>query len=347
MSINRRNFMINLGIGVLSATMPKAIASESPQLISVSNSLIKPPCLKVGDTVGLINPASYIEPKDVDEVTKTLASLGLKVKPGKHILDRYGYLSGTDTNRAADVNQMFADNSVQAIIAMRGGWGCNRILPLLDYSLMRSHPKIIMGYSDITSLLLAIYTQTNLVTFHGPVATSKWNAFTVDYVKRILFNGEATTMQNPVNMGVQTIVPGKARGRLIGGNLSVLVATIGSAYLPAWENTILFIEEIGEEPYRLDRMLTHLKLSGILNKISGFIFGNCTNCRPQGKDESLTLTQILTDLIQPLGIPAWYGSPIGHIPDKFTVPIGLEVEIDAIAGTIKMLEPAALKLTTR
>ncbi|MBD1924552.1 LD-carboxypeptidase [Microcoleus sp. FACHB-831] len=348
MSRTRRQFLKTFAISAIATQFPHvAIANSSPQTI------LQPPRLKIGDTVGLINPASPIDAKDIEEVKQTLANLGLKVKLGAHILDRYGYLAGKDSDRAADVNAMFADSSVQAIIAVRGGWGCNRILPLINYSLIRQHPKILMGYSDITSLLLAIYAKSGIITFHGPVATSTWNQFTVDYVKRILFNGEAATLQNPIYTGenlnqnksrVEAIAPGKARGILLGGNLSVLAAMVGSNYLPNWERTILFVEEIGEEVYRVDRLLTQLKLAGILDRIAGFIFGQCTDCDPKGKEDSLTLAQVLSDRIQPLGIPAWYGSSIGHIKDKFTLPVGGLVEIDASKNIIQMLKPAVSSL---
>jgi muramoyltetrapeptide carboxypeptidase len=267
--------------------------------------------------------------------------LGLQVKPGRYVLERYGYLAGKDSDRAFDINTMFADTSVKAIIAMRGGWGCNRILPLLNYSHIRQHPKILIGYSDITSLLLAIDARSRIVTFHGPVATSTWNEFTVSYLKRILFGGEAVTMQNLHTGGTQvdTITPGKATGKLVGGNLSVLCAMLGSPYLPAWNRRILFVEDIGEDVYRIDRMLTQLKNAGVLNQISGFIFGQCTNCKP-GDEPTFSVMQVLRDHIQPLAIPAWYGSMIGHIKDKFTMPLGIDVEIDANVGTIQMLESA-------
>jgi muramoyltetrapeptide carboxypeptidase len=331
-----------------------ALATQFPHIAQGYPSpqpILKPPRLKVGDTVGLINPASPIDPKDIEQVTKTLAGLGLKVKLGAHIFDRYGYLAGTDANRAADVNAMFADSSVQAILTLRGGWGCNRILPLLNYDRYRTSPKIIMGYSDITALLLAIYARSGIVTFHGAVGTSTWNPFTVDYVRRMLLNGEAVTLQNPrpnrdnlttTPIPVETITPGKARGKLVGGNLSVLAAMVGSAYLPSWKQTILFVEDIGEDPYRVDRMLTQLKLAGILPQIAGFIFGQCTNCVPKDQEDSLTLAQVLRDHIQPLGIPAWYGSMIGHIKDKFTLPVGVDVEIDANQGSIHLLESAVV-----
>lgn len=333
---NRRHFLSLCGLSAIASVIPgTTIATANPP------SILKPPRLKVGDTVGLINPSSPIEQEDIDYARKELAALGLNVKLGTHLLDEYGYLAGQDADRAQDVNAMFADRSVQALLTMRGGWGSNRILPLLNYDLIRSNPKIIIGYSDITSLLLAIYARSGIITFHGPVATSVWNPFSVNYVQRILLDAEPVRMQNPPLTRPQTITGGKARGQLVGGNLSVLSAMVGSDYLPDWENKILFVEEIGEDIYRVDRMLTQLKLAGILDKISGFIFAECTRCEAgEGDEPSLTLSQVLSDWVRPLGIPAWYGSAIGHIRDKFTVPVGVEVEIDANRGIIQLLEPA-------
>ena len=348
--INRHQFLKTFAASAFAAGFP-LIAQRTSTPVTI----LKPPRLKVGDTVGLISPAGYIDRKDIEDIKKDLAALGLKVKLGTHILSRYGYLAGTDANRAADVNAMFAEPSVQAILPMKGGWGCNRILPLLDYSLIRSHPKIIMGLSDITSLLVAINAKTGLVTFHGPTGQSSWNPFTVDYVKRVLFKGEAFTLQNikgsdnttTSQTAIQAIAPGKAKGKLVGGNLSVLAAMVGSAYLPSWKGTILFVEEIGEEVYRVDRLLTQLKLAGVLEEIAGFVFGQCTDCdrltrenSQKDGEESLTLAQVLRDHIQPLGIPAWSGSAIGHIKNKYTLPIGMEVEIDADRGIIHLLESA-------
>ncbi|MEH1895933.1 MAG: LD-carboxypeptidase [Nostoc sp.] len=337
MLIKRRQFLASCGLASIATQIPAFTAEGKlpPNIIR------KPLRLQVGDTVGLISPAGIVDAKDIEAAQQSFSQLGLKVKQGKHILDRYGYLAGKDADRAQDVNLMFSDRTIKAIIPMRGGWGCNRILPLLNYSLIRSHPKIIMGYSDITTLLLAINARSQMITFHGPVATSTWNQFTVDYFKRILFNAEAVTMQNlnPSEVRVETIAPGKARGKLVGGNLSVLSAMVGSPYLPSWNKSILFVEEVGEDVYRVDRMLTQLKTAGILNQISGFIFGQCTNCK-LGDEPSFTLMQVLQQHILPLGIPAWHGSMIGHIKDKFTLPIGLEVEINAELGTIRMLEAA-------
>jgi muramoyltetrapeptide carboxypeptidase len=339
MKINRRQFLTSLGLTAISTQISPVIAEIqlSPNLI------IKPPHLQIGDTVGLISPAGIIEPKDIEDAKQALTNLGLKVITGAHILDHDGYLAGKDRDRAQDIQIMFANKSVKAIIAMRGGWGCNRLLPLLNYTLIRDNPKIIIGYSDITSLLLAINARSKLITFHGLVATSTWNPFTVDYLQKILFDKEKLIMRNSLtNEGkIEIITSGKARGKLIGGNLSVLAAMVGSPYLPSWYKSILFLEDIGEDIYRIDRMLTQLKNAGILNQISGFIFGQCTNCQ-LGDQPNFTLMEILNYHIQPLKIPAWYGSMIGHIKDKFTLPVGLEVEINADYGTIKMLEAAVI-----
>jgi muramoyltetrapeptide carboxypeptidase len=335
--MNRRQFIATTGLTTLATqlALPKVQAKIPPQTI------IKPPRLQVGDTVGLVAPAGIVEAKDIEDATKTFSELGLKVKLGKHILERYGYLAGTDIQRANDINTMFADKSVKMIIAMRGGWGCNRILSLLNYTTIRKYPKIIIGYSDITSLLLAINARSRIVTFHGAVATSTWNEFTLSYLKSILFNGEIVTMKNlnTEEGRIEVINPGIAKGKIVGGNLSVLCSMVGSPYLPVWNRRILFVEDIGEDVYRIDRMLTQLRTAGIINQLSGFIFGQCSNCKP-GDEPTFNLNQVLKDQFKSLKIPVFYGSMIGHIKDKFTIPLGVEVEIDAVTGTIKMLEAA-------
>ena len=347
MSITRRQILQMVGAGLAATQVPLATASGL-----FSKATLKPPRLKAGDTVGLINPAgATFHHDDVAMAGETLAALGLKMKSGKHLLDRYGYLAGTDEARAADVNAMYADPDINAIITLRGGWGCNRILDLLDYKSIAKHPKIIMGYSDITSLLLAITAKTGMVTFHGPVGVSTWNEYSTDFVKRLLFEAKTFSMENPKDIGdnltqtknrILTINPGTARGKLLGGNLSVFTAMVGSDYLPVFKDNILFLEEVGENIYRVDRMLTQLKLAGILDEVSGFVFGKCSDCGPGEDYGSLTLEQVLDDHIKPLGIPAWYGSMIGHISDKFTIPLGVEAKIDAAKGKITLLEPAVI-----
>jgi len=347
MSITRRQILQMVGVGIAATQVPLASASGI-----FSKSTLKPPRLKAGDTIGLINPAgATFHSEDVIIAEETFAALGLKMKAGEHLMDRYGYLAGTDKARAADVNSMYADPNVDAIITLRGGWGCNRILDLIDYKTIAKNPKIIMGYSDITSLLLAFYAKASLVTFHGPVGISTWNKYSTDYVKRLLFEGQSFTMTNPTDKGdnltqvknrILTINGGQARGKLLGGNLSVLTAMVGSDYMPDFKNNILFLEEVGEDIYRVDRMLTQLKLAGILDDISGFVFGKCSSCDSGESYGSLTLEEVLDDHIRSLGIPAWFGSMIGHIEDKFTIPLGIEAEIDADKGSIKLLEASVI-----
>jgi muramoyltetrapeptide carboxypeptidase len=345
MTQNRRTFLESTLFAALAAQVAPSLAAAGAAKTS-----LKPRRLAAGATVGLVSPASATWITDELEIVKeTVAALGLKYKLGPHVLDRYGYLAGKDADRAADLNAMFADDSVDAILCVRGGWGCNRILPLLDYKAIAAHPKIILGYSDITSLLTAIYAKTGLVTFHGPVGASTWNPFSLDYLRRILFNAEAVAMDNPKKIGdglvvtkdrIQTITPGTASGPLVGGNLTVLAAMLGSEYLPDWTGKILFLEDIQENIYRIDRMMTQLKLAGVLDRISGFVFGKCTKCEPGEGHGSLTLEEVLNDHIKPLKIPAWSGAMIGHIDNKFTVPVGVLARIDADRGTITMLEPA-------
>jgi len=343
----RRQLLQLGGAAIAAGAMPCVAESAAPK-----RGVIKPKRLKKGDLVGLINPAGATFHPDRAEIAReTMAALGLRARFGAHLLDRYGYLAGRDEDRAADINDFFADPEMRAVLALRGGWGCNRLLPLLDYELIRKNPKIVMGMSDITGLLLGIYANTGLVTFHGPTGNSSWNEFTTDHATRVLFDGEALTMHNLVGTDdrlvqienrVLTITSGTARGRLVGGNLTVLTALMGSGYLPDFEGCILFLEDVREEVYRVDRMLTQLSLAGVLGQIAGFVFGRCTDCEPSSRYGSLTLQEVLADHIAPLGIPAWYGSMIGHIADKFTIPLGVQAEIDADQGTIKLLEPAVV-----
>lgn len=208
-----------------------------------------------------------------------------------------------------------------------------------------------MGYSDITALHLAIHKETGLVTFHGPVAVSTWNSFSTKYFKNLFFEKEAVEYSNPADKGdeltqtsnrIRTINPGKATGALLGGNLSVLTGIMGTPYFPEdWKGKILYIEEIGEKIYAVDRMMTQLQLGGVLEQISGFVFGKCNDCEPGGSGYgSLTLEEVVDHYIKPLNIPAFTGAMIGHIADNATIPNGIQAEMDAENGTIHLLRPA-------
>ena len=346
--MNRRAFLGTItavpAIGALAASEP-ASAQRSP-------TAVRPRRLSPGDTVGLVAPASAtFQSVDVAIARESLEGLGLKVRIGEHVLARHGYLSGTDKDRAADINRFFADASVRAVLPIRGGWGSSRVLPHLDFDVIRRNPKVVLGYSDITALHLAIHARTGLVTFHGPNGLGRWDAWSVDYIKRVLFDAAAVTFENPKGLSdknaltqiehrVQTIKAGTARGRLIGGNLTVMTAILGSPYVPSTEGAILFLEDVGEDLYRIDRMFTQLKLAGVLDRIRGFVFGTCAECGPGEGFASLTLEEILADHIKPLGVPAWFGAMIGHQTPQWTVPVGAEAEMDAAAGTLRLLAPA-------
>lgn len=351
MDASRRQILAGAAAVALAGCLP--IDSPANAAAGAKRGAVRPGRLRPGDTVGLVNPAGATwEPVNVEIAAESLAALGFAAKRGKHLLNRRGYFAGTDEERAADLNAMFADPAVRAIHCLRGGWGCARLLPLLDWELIARNPKILLGYSDITALLLALQARTGLVTFHGPVATAQWNPFNVGWMKRVLHQGEAVTFENLREVGedhltvvenrVQTLTPGAARGRLLGGNLTVLTSLLGTGHLPEWDGCILFLEDIEEAPYRIDRMLTQLRLAGILQKARAVVWGICTDCEPGRGYGSLTITDVLHDHLSPLGVPAWQGAMIGHIERQFTLPVGIEVEVDATAGTIRMLEPAVL-----
>jgi muramoyltetrapeptide carboxypeptidase len=313
----------------------------------------KPARLREGDTVGLIMPASPIPDRfDLDIVVETITAMGLKPKLGKHLLDSTGYLAGEDKARAADVNAMFADRDVRAVFAVRGGWGCARVLPYLDWSTIKANPKLLIGYSDITALHMAIAAKAGFATLHGPTAGSSWGKLSWDNFRAIAFEGATPTYQNPVATDdrlvqragrVRTFRGGKAKGRLVGGNLTVLAALMGTPYLPDFAGKILFLEDIDEAEYRIDRMLTQLSLAGVLGKLSGVVFGTCSNCRASGGTlGGFTLSEVFEHHFAPLGVPAFEGLQFGHAGEQFTLPIGIEAEMDADAGTLRMLEASVV-----
>jgi muramoyltetrapeptide carboxypeptidase len=341
---DRRKFLKLVGAAGLSFPLG-AYAMRGGKLTQEENEVIKPPALKKGDTIAITSPAGALwNPDTVKKFTGILEGMGFKVRLGKTLTERFGYLAGNDELRATELNSFFMDKSVQAVFCAKGGWGCARLLDMLDYFNIRMNPKVIMGFSDITSLLMAIQARTGLVTYHGPVGNSGWNDFSSGFVKSVLINKELTYFPpGPKETDVPVVFhPGKAKGMIVGGNLSVIAGIIGSAYLPDWKNKILFLEETEEEPYSIDRMLTQLKLAGVFKQISGLIVGKCVKCEAEEPDKSFTFMEVLEQHIKPLGIPAYYGAMIGHIENKFTVPLGIMAEMDAAKGSFKLLEPAVL-----
>jgi len=299
---------------------------------------IKPKRLKEGDTIGLVAPAGIIfDGAEFNRMRSVLEEMGFKVKFGKHVRKRHGYFAGEDEERAEDLNRMFADEDVNGIIAVRGGWGCARILPLLDFEMIRKNPKVYSGFSDNTTLHLAILAYTGLVTFHGPMGNSAWSDLTRKYFREVLMDGKMSVMKSKSE--VNKIRGGTSRGSLIGGNLSILNTSLGTRYQPETKAGILFLEDIGEPSYKIDRKLTHLREAGMMDDLTGFVFGKCTNCG-HGTQPTFTLEQVLKKHIEPLGIPAIYGADISHEDDNFTLPMGLQAELNADKGTITLLEEA-------
>ncbi len=335
MTMNRSDFFKSAGVLAVSSTfIGKALQAQKKPL------RIKPNRLKKGDTIGLVAPAGIIfDGEEFNRMRFVLEGMGFKVKFGEHVRKRHGYFSGEDTERAEDLNRMFADEEVNGIIAVRGGWGCARILPYLDFEMIRKNPKVFSGFSDNTTLHLAILAYSGLVTFHGPMGNSAWSDLTRKYFHEVLVEGKMSEMKSKNE--VMVINGGKTRGSLIGGNLSILATSLGTRYQPDTRGGILFLEDIGENSYNVDRMLTHLKQAGMMDELSGFVFGKCTNCK-DGTRPTFTLEEVLKQHIEPLGIPAIYGADISHDDDNFTLPMGLQAELNADVGTITLLEEAVV-----
>jgi len=316
-----------------------------------SKKIIKPKRLKQGDTVGVIAPSSGLPAEDFDKAVKNLSDLGFKIKIGKYARAKNGFLAGTDKERLEDLHWAFSDSEIKAVWCVRGGYGASRILPAIDYNLIRKNPKIFIGYSDITAPHLAIFQNTGLVTFHGPVGTSNYSDYTKNHVLNTLMSptekykielSEYNKTQTSNLFKTEVIVKGKASGELIGGNLSLLSAMAGTPFaLENLKGKILFIEDIGEQPYRVDRMLTQIKQSIDLRELSGIALGVFEDCNP--KDAATqSLIEVLKDRLGDLGIPVIYGLSFGHIRDQFTLPLGIKAELDAENAVMTFLETCVI-----
>lgn len=351
MTTTRRQFIGSPAATLAASAMAAAPAAAVAQGAPVPPPLLRAPRLKPGDTIALVNPSGAVyERAPYAIAAESLQALGFQVREAPHLRARYGHLAGTDAQRAADVNAMFAEPTVHGLLALTGGSGGNRMLPLVDYAAIRRTPKFLGGFSDLTALLNAVQLRTGLVTFHCPLGVSEWNAFSVGWLRGAVMEGQALTLANPPDKDdalvartgrITTLRGGRARGPLVGGNLAVLSAMAGSAYWPRFDGAILFLEEINEYIYRVNRMLSTLKLAGALDRVAGVVLGDFTNCGPgDGNYGTLTLDEVFDDYFKPLNVPVYSGALFGHIKRKFTLPVGLPVEMDADAGTLRYLQPA-------
>lgn len=345
----RRELLPLIGVGLagtafVASSSNNNESSEKKQLIEIPR-YIRPKSLKIGDTIGICAPAGALKRKEeVAEFTKILNDFGFQVKVGANVYKKYGYFAGTDEERASDFMNLIEDDEVQGIFFLRGGWGCARILPLIDSDSIRKHKKVIMGFSDLTSLLNAITEHSKIVTFHGPGGNSSWNAYSNEYIRSLLIRRSAKKYQNTSeDNSIITYSGGKAYGTLWGGNLSVLVSMIGTPYFPKIDRGLLFLEEVGEEPYRVDRMLTQLKQTEVLQNCNGVILGNFRNCTAEEPDRSFTLEEVFQQHFGGFGKPVYYGAQIGHTVNKFTVPIGMLAQMDADEGTFQLTYEATVE----
>lgn len=294
---------------------------------------IKPPRLKKNDEIGIIAPAGPVKESEIRPGIELLESFGYKVISSPHLYHSKGYLAGEDNIRLEDLHSMFQNGRIKAIFCARGGYGTLRLLEKIKFDLIGMNPKIIIGYSDITTLLLAIYKKTGLVTFHGPVVKelSKNRNRNLESVFELVSSDQLLN----VNLAEGTVLmPGKARGILLGGNLSLICHLIGTPFMPSMKKCILFIEEKGEPLYRIDRMMTHLRLSGFLEVLGGLLAGRFEGC-----GDISSINQLLLDMVSDLNIPVVSGLPVGHGLENTMIPLGLQATLDTGRMSLSIMEP--------
>ncbi len=357
MAINRREFLGALaGLGLSGKLFSQSEADiktaktfykpELGKFFEHSGGIVLPPGLKKGSRVAISSPASAVSLWELRHSRRALSRMGLITEIGGTIRyhdTKYRYLSAPDKQRAEEFMNFIVRDDIDAVIAGRGGYGVMRILPMLDFDTIRRHPKIIMGYSDITALLNAVYNLSGVVTYHGPVGNSTFNSFTVSQMKKVIFSKESFEPKKEKYTRMMVINKGKARGKLTGGNLSMVAASMGTPYETDTRGSILFLEEVSEEPYKIDKMLTQLWLDGKLQECAGIAFGYIKNLNTRKNfypGRSFTVKQVIEDRLKPLGIPACINLPFGHLENKMTLPIGVEAELDTENQTFTILNRA-------
>ena len=316
--------------------------------------ILKPQALKPGDTIGIVAPASHSAlPSALWNGRRSLEALGFRTVTAPHLGDRHGFLAGRDADRLADLEGMFTDPDIHGIVCLRGGYGSARMLPSMDFEVVRANPKVLVGYSDITALHGAIHRHAGLITFWGPMVSSDMSPGFLPYnrdafLKAVSGVDPIGCVSNPEDMPpVQTIQGGTATGPLIGGTLSLLAAAVGTPFEFEYDGAILFFEDVGEEPHRIDRMLTQLLQAGRLDGLCGIVIGECAGCgsapdNPAFPYGNFSIEEVFLDRLQPLGIPVIYGLGIGHGTYKATLPLGLRATLDGDARSLTIDEPGVI-----
>jgi muramoyltetrapeptide carboxypeptidase len=308
--------------------------------------IIKAPRLRRGDWIGVISPAGPVADRSqIERGVRYLEQQGYRVVVGEHAHKTYGYWAGTDEERLADLHAMFLNPEVKAILCVRGGYGISRLLSRLNYRLIIRHPKILVGFSDVTSLQLALWKKCGLVTFHGPMLradlSNRIDPFTEESFWRLITSAKQPKPYVFSEEELTHRIPGKSVGRLLGGNLSLVVSLLGTPYQPDYREALLFLEEVAEEPYRIDRMLMQLSNAGVLNQISGILTGQFAHCRTRDPSRpSFSVEQVLTDFGLKCGKPFLSGLPFGHVARKMTLPVGVRARLETGACRLVLLESA-------
>jgi muramoyltetrapeptide carboxypeptidase len=313
--------------------------------------LARPPRLRPGAQLALIAPSAVLlERDDLARGTELCRALGFVPRLGRNAGARHGYLAGTDDERLADLNDALADDAVDGVWCLQGGFGTTRILDRVDFASLRRRPKPVIGYSDITALINAIALEAGVIAFHGPFACDPFTAFTRRHFERVLCEGRPAGAGERPAASANVVVPrhgrilalrgGVAEGRLVGGNLTLLQALLGTPFQPDFAGAILFLEDVHEDLYRVDRMLAHLRLAGLTTRLAGVAVGRFTEMKRQTSGGALAFDEVLETYFAPLGIPVAHGFPIGHIEDQWTLPLGVRARLDADAGSLTLLEAA-------
>ena len=362
--MNKRDFLNNallLGLGAMALGCTSNTFSNNNSNTTSKMNLnknlkrIKPKGLKIGDKIGVIAPSSNVsDPEDVARATKTLEYFGFVPVLGEYLQNGSGYKTRLPSERAADLHNMFENDEINGIIAIRGGYGSPQILDKLDFDLIQKNPKLFCGYNDITALNIAIYQNTGLVTFHGPVLMSNFTPYTEKSFRDLVFirnkNPFSIKYFNPdTKKGILPMYPtltikeGEAEGELIGGNLSLISGLMGTPYEIDTKGKLFFLEDVGEKPFRMDRMLTQLRLAGKFDNCAGIIIGKCEDCGPEGSGATTwdrNTNEVYYDILGDLNKPIVANMMIGHSSDRLTLPLGIKAKLNATEASLTILESA-------
>jgi muramoyltetrapeptide carboxypeptidase len=309
---------------------------------------LKPQRLKQGDLIGVVAPASPpIDRSRIQKGVRYLESLGYRVLPGKHLEASKGFLAGSDTQRAEDLNAMIRNPLVRGIFGLRGGYGSARILPLVDYAALRRDPKVIVGFSDLTALQLAIWRRIGLITFSGPLVAVEFAAgidpFTEEHFWRLITSAKKPgKLPLPADTQLECWKPGKSEGPLLPANLAMLGSLLATRYSPKLQGAVLALEDVGEHLHRIDRLFTQLSLAGVTSSIAALLLGQFTQCTPSRPEyDPVSIEDVLRDHVHPVPGPVLANLPYGHLPQRLTLPVGLPVRVNARRNpSLHLLEAA-------